>query len=104
EAPPFREQPLGARLLMEEGKFNDARAILARLVSDSPNHSWSQFLLGVCYTERGDDARAINCFTACISLDPSFYGPRVHRGLAYLRLKDYDEAVADFDRALRLNP
>ena len=39
-----------------------------------------------------------------IALDPNYAEAHLNRGVAYGQLKRHDEAIAAFDRALRLNP
>lgn len=40
----------------------------------------------------------------CLKKNPKSYEAYIYRGKLYLRLKKYREALADFDKAIRLNP
>src|ERR1039458_4264557 len=51
----------------------------------------------------GHFAEAVQQFTEALKRDPSLAPAYNGRGLAYLRLKEYIPAIADFDDAIRLD-
>ena len=47
---------------------------------------------------------AIKDFNQAILFSPDDITPYVNRGYAYLEMKDWNRAIADFETALTLNP
>ena len=56
------------------------------------------------YLERGDDRRAIAACDEAIRRDPTYPASHYNKGLAYLRLQIYQDAVDSFSEAVRLTP
>ena len=74
-----------------------------------PGNFAVQFLMGNCcldgYHDRlGKETDAVGCYSACIALRPDFHAAYANRGLAYLRSDLFEEAEADFTRAVELRP
>ena len=63
-----------------------------------------QYNKGVKLQESGDLAGAIAAYTKAIKIDPNKDDAYNNRGVAYLALKDYPAALADFSRAIQLSP
>lgn len=93
---------LAARLLAEQGKFQEALPLLQAALGMNPQDYHLHFLQGICHDYLGQHADAIACYRACIALRPSFFGAYYNRGLSYLRLNAYKSAIADFDQVLKL--
>ena len=53
------------------------------------------------YLERGDDRRAIAACDEAIRRDPTYPASHYNKGLAYLRLQIYQDAVDSFSEAVR---
>ena len=53
---------------------------------------------------RGDNPGAVAKLTEAIQQDPQNFGAYLNRGVAYERMQQYDQALRDFDEALRLVP
>jgi tetratricopeptide (TPR) repeat protein len=72
-----------------------------------PTHYWSLMRLGYCFCDLGrtpeDFAGAVRVFTGCIMARPRHAHAYYCRALAYYRLKQYPDAVADNSRAIELN-
>jgi tetratricopeptide (TPR) repeat protein len=73
-----------------------------------PTHYWSLMKLGYCLCDLGrgpdDFIRAATVFTGCILKRPDHGHAYCCRGHAYSNLDHYEEAVADYCRALELDP
>jgi tetratricopeptide (TPR) repeat protein len=56
--------------------------------------------------KKGDLDQAITDYNHAINIDqgPQFYLPLYNRGMCWNLKKDYDKAIADFDRSLQINP
>ena len=112
EASPVRsawEQTLLAREQLRIGQVQSAIDELRKAVRQDPSNVAAWYLLGNATLEaaahqlaRENDAVA--AYTASLALAPTFYGLYFNRGLAYLRVKNYREAEADFARVIELRP
>jgi tetratricopeptide (TPR) repeat protein len=73
-----------------------------------PTHYWSLMWLGICWGklgQRGEDfATAAVAFTGCILKRPDHAYAYYCRGLAYGKLGQCDKAVADYTKAIELDP
>jgi tetratricopeptide (TPR) repeat protein len=54
--------------------------------------------------EKKNDAAAIETFSHCVNLKPDFADCYFYRGQAYARQSKYQEAVADYTEAIKLQP
>lgn len=89
-----------ARTLVSEGKFDEARVILERLVrlgvASGPVHSE----LGAIYMAQGSIERALECFDEALHLEPMDFYARVCRGEVRLWRGDLRLAREDLQRVL----
>jgi tetratricopeptide (TPR) repeat protein/tRNA A-37 threonylcarbamoyl transferase component Bud32 len=73
-----------------------------------PTHYWSMMWLGYCWCDLGqrpeDYMTAVSVFTGCILKRPDHAHAFYCRGIAYEKLRRYQEAVADNSRAIELEP
>lgn len=63
-----------------------------------------QYNKGVKLHQSGDLAGAIAAYTRALKIDPNAQDAYNNRGAAYLGLKDYAAALADFSRSIELGP
>jgi poly(3-hydroxybutyrate) depolymerase/Tfp pilus assembly protein PilF len=63
-----------------------------------------QYNKGVKLHQSGDLAGAIAAYTRTLKIDPNAQDAYNNRGVAYLALKDYAPALADFSRSIELGP
>src|SRR5205823_4170342 len=91
--------------------FKPNRAALEKAVAEyrlalraEPNHYWANFQLGECLMSLGRGEEGSQALNACVALRPdSPYGYGA-RGLALMTLQRVDDAAADFERAIQLDP
>jgi serine/threonine protein kinase/lipoprotein NlpI len=73
-----------------------------------PSHYWSMMRLGYCLVDLGqgpeDFAGAARVFTGCILKRPDHACSYFCRAVAYIKLRRYEEAVADCSKAIQLEP
>lgn len=102
-------QVSAADLLDETGQTEEAIAILRRLESDEATNALAASALGDVYRTRERWSEAIDAYSRAIDRTgpnfkaedwPVFYA----RGISYERARRWDEAEADFRRALSLSP
>lgn len=67
-----------------------------------PPNSLTYFRRGMLHLFREENAQAITDFTAGIQLDPQFQMNYASRGIAHCQLGEFDDGVADFERATQL--
>jgi len=84
------------------GDWAAALAPLDEACRLDPQHYAAVFSLGYCYDALGRDAEALECYRACIALQPEFPRPHLNRGLVYMRRGENERALRDFDAAVRL--
>lgn len=75
---------------------------LGRCVGLWPESSWAHFNLGYLLDLQGRKAAAVDEYTDCIEHAPTFVSAYFNRGLAFLELQKYTDALGDFDKAKSL--
>jgi serine/threonine protein kinase/predicted Zn-dependent protease len=91
--------------LSARGRHREALPFAARFVAHHPDDFGGWFLKARCHDQLGqyEDARA--AYATCAALRPLSARPVAARGeLAFRHGKDLDQARADLDRALQLDP
>ncbi len=69
-----------------------------------PRHYWAQLQLGRCLLGLGRGDESVEAFAACIALRPDSHWAYSSRGLANSFSASLDKALADLNRAARLDP
>jgi serine/threonine protein kinase/lipoprotein NlpI len=82
------------------GRVGEALPRLVRYCDRHPYEFLPNFARGVVHDGLGQYAEAAAAFSACIALRPDVPHARLNRGLARLRLRQYADAEADFNRVL----
>ncbi len=84
-------------------KYGKAEVALEQLLQLTPTDTAVFELYGHTLLQRGHTGRAIECFNMVLIAEPTDVR-FVNRALAYINIKHTNEALHDFDEALRLNP
>ena len=92
-----------ALLLADDGRLDEAAAELEKLLQLDPNDTLTLLQLGVLQIAR-KPAKAIETFSAVLAAEPDQWQALRGRGDAYLNLGRQAEAVADYEKALKLQP
>ncbi|KAI9144604.1 hypothetical protein BKA69DRAFT_1036137 [Paraphysoderma sedebokerense] len=90
-----------ATYLDEKGRYAEALEDCNEIVKLDPMCSRAYLLRGSLKCKLKQFGLALSDFTRCITLDPSAYR---NRGLLYLMLEDYDNALRDFQMAVEQFP
>jgi tetratricopeptide (TPR) repeat protein len=69
----------------------------------SPEDAQTLYDVGCTYMARGDLERAVVEFSSALAISSSITGAYCNRGSAYWRLSRFDEAIADFNEALKID-
>lgn len=102
-ASPSERFALG-RLLARAGDDKRALDELRVAVRDQPQDFWANYYRGRCAYRLEHYEEALNAFSVCVALAPAQAECFYNRGLSYAALKQQDEALADYDRAIELDP
>jgi tetratricopeptide (TPR) repeat protein len=90
------------------GKKNLAVKSFEAALHLEPTHQWSLLCMGACLNDYGqapeDYAASVGLFTGYIFHAPDRAIAYAWRGIAYSHLKRWEDAVADFSRAIELAP
>jgi eukaryotic-like serine/threonine-protein kinase len=92
------------RWLMHHGELEDARREFAAAIDLQPEQFWPRFAETLCDFELGHFANALTSATVCTALEPKQAACFYNRALCYQSLERNEEALADFGRALQLDP
>ncbi len=102
-ATPWEHYALG-RFFLKSGDLQRAAAELDRAVLLEPQGLWPNFYQGVCAYRQGRYSAAVAAYSVCIGVArepaPCFY----NRALAFEALGQTEQALRDYDQALRLDP
>ncbi len=86
---------------LEAKRFDEARDILTRAVSENDKDVLANFYLGVAHAGLGDTSRAVSSYQKAISLDPKFAEAYVNLSALQLDAKDADGALATVEQGLK---
>jgi arylsulfatase A-like enzyme/Flp pilus assembly protein TadD len=88
--------------LIREKKFEQAREICGRMISEHPNVAYAYFLFGkVAFAEDKFD-EAITYHSRALELEPDFRSARCRLGSACAQMGEFADAIAHWNEALRL--
>lgn len=90
--------------LLQQGKLQEAQAVIAGLVLSNPYDSNLHALLGSVHGQRGSTDEALREYGIAIDLDPKNLAARVNRAELLLRTGRIPEAVEDLKQAVALDP
>src|SRR6195256_184463 len=93
---------LGIALLSQQ-KLDAARAALEEATRLLPNDPYAWYNLGLVYKDAGETEKAIDAFQHVAQLSPEA-DAHYFLGYLYSQLQRYDEAIAEFQKALSAFP
>ena len=93
-----------ARLLAGEKKFDEAIAQVEELLKTEPDNTEARLELALIFTANEQYDRAIQVYGDLIAKDPSNWMALRGRGDAFLGVGKHAEAIADYEKALKLQP
>ena len=92
---------LGARL---RARNLDANAFMTRVVSAYPTDFWANIEMGNALYNQSKPLEAVGYYRAALALRPQTLSLRYALGDVYLNLQRWDEAIAEYEQAVRLDP
>lgn len=89
---------------MVAGNLKQAEADLESVLGKNPRDYRALNLLGMVRAQQQRNAEAERIFKNVIQQEPDFAGAHVNLGLLYLQMSRLDDAIPQFQEALRLEP
>ncbi len=102
QVPKLRDRYVEAGELFEQGRHDEARALLEGLIASGRSHASIHYLLGLVLTAQGDHQEAIAQLRRSIELAPEEPRYRLASARAHHRTKAFAAAHADLDAAEKL--
>ncbi|HEY5315718.1 MAG TPA: serine/threonine-protein kinase [Pirellulales bacterium] len=92
------------RALLQTGKLAEAEAQFDQALALDPSAFWPNYYWAVCAYRLGDYSAALNAAYVCVALWPTSAPCFYNRGLAHQALHQVQPALADYQRAIDLDP
>ncbi len=99
----FRAYHNRANEWIELKQYSKARADLKKAVKINPQDPHLYYTLGRVFDADGMLDSAIASYTISLLLQPFDFNARINRGIDYLLMKKYREALADFEKCVKLD-
>jgi tetratricopeptide (TPR) repeat protein len=93
-----------ALMLAEDNRFDEAIGELEKLYKLNPKDMLTVLQLGVLYSAQKKSAKAIEYFDILLAQAPNEWRALEGRGDSYLNIGKQAEAVADYEKAIKLQP
>lgn len=84
----------------EMGDYERGVADYERYVAEVPDDADAWYNLGIGYRRNGQLDRSIEAYTMVLSIEPDYPQAFINRGSVLIDLARFEEAVADYDKAL----
>lgn len=92
-------------LTFERAKvWKDSFSLWEDVLTKYPNSVKALNGLGIAYSKRGENERAILHYSKAIQLNPDFIEVYNNRGIAYANNGEFDKALVDYNKVVKINP
>ncbi|MBI3412109.1 MAG: protein kinase [Planctomycetes bacterium] len=91
------------RAYLQANELDRAAWHLRQALAEKANAYWPNYYLGLCSHRQGQYTESTAAFSVCIGAAPDVAAAYFNRAQGYAALKIKDLALADYDRALRLD-
>ncbi len=88
----------------EDGNYEKALNLFHALEKDHSANPEFFLFRGICFSETGDNVKAIADYNSAIKLNANYAEAYNQRGFSFFSQGNDSLAIADFDRALAINP
>ena len=93
-----------ANKYFSDGLYEDALNSYKQAVFENPNLIHAKRGIARSLMQLGDNDEALDIFNKVIELEPSFATSYANRGILHDRMQAHTEAIADYQKALQLDP
>lgn len=98
------ERMQGAKALLDQRNAEQAYHLLSEVEFEGAGNEAFDYLLGTAALDAGKPDKATLAFDRVLALNPKHGGALIDRGRAYAAIGNIEQARADFESALALNP
>lgn len=95
---------MGNECITKAGDANAALRSFDKALKLFPGFVDAWVRKGVTLLDSGDSFEALTCLNEAVKLDVKSFKARYNRGKCFLKLKYYEEAVSDFQKAVDIKP
>lgn len=89
---------------MEDGLFDNAIVKFEEALERNPKHVGAHLGMAIAFMQTQKDDQAMDWFSRTLTLDPGLGAAYANRGILSDRLGNYEGALADYKKALELDP
>jgi len=93
-----------ADMLLESGKVDEAKTVLAAVPAGAITDVNTLINLGIRFTNQNRSQEALTYFNEAVGVAPDVAATFYYRGLAHLQLKKMAEAKADLKKVIEMGP
>lgn len=94
-----------AKFFQDAGKINECIILYDQILTLNKNNEYVLYNLGAVYLEYKKDVnRAVDYFSKAIAVNPKYTEAYYARGFCFQKLKDNNNAKADYNMCLQLQP
>ena len=93
-----------AKQLLNDGRFNESKEILTKLLEEDPSDFLAIHMLGLLAKKAKQWNLAITFFTRAIETNRNDFASYLERGLINRKLANLPSSISDFSSALEINP
>src|SRR5215469_15141222 len=93
-----------ALALFRGGRLAEAKRIARRILIEDPKHAQALHLLGVAASQQGNHTEGLRFIDAALQIDAESTTLHNSRGNVLVALRQFEEALANFETAIALNP
>jgi tetratricopeptide (TPR) repeat protein len=93
-----------ALVKLAEGKLDEGRRMLEKLLGRDPTNPVILYNLGMCFSELGLLDKSVKALERCLKLDPENAKAYTALGVTYSRQSKFQEAAEELRIALRIDP
>lgn len=94
---------LKARQMFKSGELDSAHYYFTKALEENPEYDEAYFWRAIVNQEMGDPKLAIKDYTKAIEINPIAKYIN-NRGMSYMILEDLENAMENFDQALKVDP
>lgn len=93
-----------AYLAYNDSNYEKAIGLLEKLETSYQENIEYHLIIGICYSEIGNNVLAIESYNRCLNLDTAFDQAYIQRGISYFSSGKNALAISDFKSAILINP
>lgn len=94
-----------AKLLQDLQKYSESIALYEKILTINKNQAHVLYNLGAIYFDKKNDVpKAIDYFSKAIAVEPRYTEAYFARGYCFQKLKDLNNAKADYNMCLQITP